>query len=249
MADELADKVVIVTGGGDGEGLTAAEGLLRHGARVSIWDDDVARLESARGELQAQGLQPDVCLVDVAASDEVQSAYERVRAALGAVDVLLNNATLKNAYMMGPENPYPYRPVPFWELNLDRFRRAIEVNVMGTYLCSRVVAPDMIARRRGVIINTSTNTKRSPDHIPYGPSKALVEAFSLAAAEQLRPYGVRVNVVDAGGRVNQRGENDPANQPYDCFVPLLVYLCGDRSRDVTGQTMSAAAFNRERVRA
>jgi 3-oxoacyl-[acyl-carrier protein] reductase len=249
MAEELAGKVVIVTGGGDGEGLTAAEGFLRQGARVSIWDDDAARLETARGDLQAQGLNADVRLVDVAVFDAVQSTYEGVRGALGSVDVLLNNATLKNAYMMGPENPYPYRPVPFWELNLGRFRRAIDVNVMGTYLCSRIVAPDMIARRQGVIINTSTNTKRSPEHIPYGPSKALVEAFSLAAAEQLRPYGVRVNVVDAGGRVNQRGENDPTNQAYDCFVPLLVYLCTDEAREVTGQTMSAAAFNRERAKA
>jgi 3-oxoacyl-[acyl-carrier protein] reductase len=150
--------------------------------------------------------------------------------------------------MMGPENPFPYRAVPFWELDFERFRRTVDVNGLGAYVCARVVVPDMVARRQGLIINVSTSdhTKRSPEHIPYGPSKAMMEMFSLAAAKQLEPFGVRLNVVEAGGRVNQRGESNPNNQPYDCMVPLILYLASNAARDVTGQVFSASAFNASR---
>ena len=73
-----------------------------------------------------------------------------------------------------------------------------------------------------------------------------MEMFSLAAAEQLKAFGVRLNVVEAGGRVNQRGETNPNNQAYDCMVPLILYLASDAARDVTGQVFSASAFNREK---
>ncbi len=245
---ESRGRVAIVAGAADGEGLTAAEALLRAGVRVAIWDDDAGQLAEAEQELRGEGLEPVARVVDVASLEQVEAAYQAARDALGPVDILHNNASLKNAYMMGPENPYPYRPVAFWELSFDRFRRTVDVNALGAYVCARVLAPDMIARRQGIIINvgTSDGTKRSPDHIPYGPSKAMMEMFSLAAAKQLEPFGVRLNVIEAGGRVNQRGETNPNNQPHDCMVPLILYLCSDAARGVTGQVLSASTFNRER---
>jgi NAD(P)-dependent dehydrogenase (short-subunit alcohol dehydrogenase family) len=102
----------------------------------------------------------------------------------------------------------------------------------------------MAARGQGSIITMSTqdHTKRSPDHIPYGPTKALVEALSFAAAGQLKPHGVRVNVLQAGGRVNRRGVNDPNNQPHDVMVPVLIYLSSDASRHVTGEVFTPERF-------
>jgi NAD(P)-dependent dehydrogenase (short-subunit alcohol dehydrogenase family) len=223
---ELSGRTAIVTGGAWEEGLSAAEGLLRAGARVSLWDDRTAELDRAVAELADQGLPPLALLVDVADASAVDAAFQATRAALGPIDVLCNFATLKNTYMYGPEARKPYEAIPFWELDLVRLRRALDVNVLGTLLCMRAVAPEMVERGSGCIVNTSTSpaTQRSPGHIPYGPSKALVEALSQATAEQLAPSGVRVHVVQSGGQVNRRGRSDPSAQPSDWMVPQLLRL-------------------------
>ncbi len=103
----------------------------------------------------------------------------------------------------------------------------------------------MAQRRRGSIVNfsTSPHTQRSPSHIPYGPTKAMIEAFSLAAAEQLKPYGVRVNVISSSGRVNRRGKSDPGAQPSDWMAAMLDYFLSEASAGVTGQIVSADEFS------
>src|SRR5437867_3185749 len=129
MAGRLAGQRAIVTGGAEGEGLSAAEGMLREGAEVSIWDENPGALDRARRELEAQGLEPDVQPLILGEPDQVAQAYAAVKAKFGEIDLLLCNATLKNAFMMGPENQHPYKFVPFWELNLNRFRKTLDVNV------------------------------------------------------------------------------------------------------------------------
>ncbi len=249
MASEFVGKAIIVTGGAEqvwGEGLTAAEALLRAGASVFIWDDDADALARAEVELREEGLRPDLQQVDIADEAQVRGAYEAVRRSAGRVDGLVNAAVLKNSFLMGPENPYPYRHVDFWDLRPERFRRIMEVNTLGMYLCTSIVARDMVAQKSGSIINVSTSdrTKRSAKNIAYGPSKAMVEAFSLAAAEQLKEHGVRLNIVRADGRVNHRHMTNPDNQPFDVMVPVIRYLLGDDSTEVSGQIFSAAEFNR-----
>ena len=253
MASEFVGKVIIVTGGAEqvwGEGLTAPEALLRAGASVFVWDDDAEALARAEVELREQGLRPDLWEVDIADEAQVRRAYEAVRRAGGRVDGLVNAAVLKNSFLMGPENPYPYRHVDFWDLRPERFRRIMEVNVLGMYLCTSIVARDMVAQKSGSIINVSTSdrTKTSPKNIVYGPSKAMVEAFSLAGARQLKPHGVRLNVICADGRVNHRHVTNPENQPFDVMVPVIRYLLGDSSKHVYGQVFSAAEFNRSHER-
>jgi len=241
----VLSAVAVVTGGAYEEGLSAAEALLRAGATVSIWDGGADELERARAELNAQGFQPDVQNVDVASWEEVRRAYNHVRGTLGPVDALVNFATLKNTFLLGEHDARPAETPPFWELDLDRVLRTIDVNVLGTYLCCRVVAADMAQRRRGSIVNfsTSPHTQRSPSHIPYGPTKAMIEAFSLAAAEQLKPYGVRVNVISSSGRVNRRGKSDPGAQPSDWMAAMLDYFLSEASAGVTGQIVSADEFS------
>jgi gluconate 5-dehydrogenase len=242
---KLDGKVVIVTGGGQGLGLTAAEALLGAGARVSIWDVNPAALHAGHEALQAKGFDPDVRHVDITELAAVEAAHAAVQHALGPVDVLLNNAALKLDFMGRPDRESDWRP-GFWELDPDRFRRLVEVNVGGTYLCSRVVAPAMIERRQGSIMSVSTSavTRVSKNHVPYGPSKSFIESFTLAGAEQLRPFGVRMNAILPGGMVNFR-DRDRGGQRFDVMVPLTLYLASDESAHVTGQVISAADFNRD----
>jgi NAD(P)-dependent dehydrogenase (short-subunit alcohol dehydrogenase family) len=248
MSADLQGLVAIVTTAGEEEGITAAEGLLRAGATVSLWDTDKQDLDRAAADFEVQGLRADYRVVDVANLNEVQAAYDAVRGSLGAIDLLMNNATLRNNFMFGQESRNP-APVDFWDLPHDRVRRTVDVNVVGAFNCARVVAVGMIARKRGSIIITTTSpsTQRSSSHIPYGPSKAFIEAFVSAAAEQLKAHGVRINCVGSGGRVNRRGESDPTAQPADGMVPVVLYLASNAARDVTGQVFTAANFNPEAV--
>ncbi len=239
----VANKTVVVTGGARELGLTAAEALLRAGARVSIWDVDGEALERAEAELKAQGFAPDLRRVDVTDDAGVESAAQ----AAGAIDVLINNAALKMGFV-GRADRYDREWQPhFLELDPERVRRLVEVNAVGVYYCSRAVAPGMIARRQGSIINVSTSphTQQSARHIPYGPSKSFVESFTVAAAEQLRPQGVRMNAILPGGRANLRGKPPVGDdQPFDVMVPVTLYLASDESAGVTGQIISADSFNK-----
>jgi NAD(P)-dependent dehydrogenase (short-subunit alcohol dehydrogenase family) len=236
----MPPALAIVTGGAYEEGLSTAEALLQAGLRVSIWDEDPAKLDDARREMNDARFQPDVRRVDVADLNAVREAYAAVRASLGEVDALYNMATLKNTFMLGEHEGRSKETIPFWKLDLGKLKRAVDVNVLGTLYCSAVIAPDMVAAGRGLIVNFSTglHTQRSVDHIPYGPSKALVDAFTLSAADQLRAYGVRVNAVASGGAVNRRASRDPKRQPYDWIAPIVRFLSSDAAKDVTGQTFT-----------
>ena len=90
--------------------------------------------------------------------------------------------------------------------------------------------------------STSDATKVTPFNQPYGASKAMVEAFSTTAAENLKPFGARCNIFGSGGRTNRRGAHDPTAMAHDCMVPLICYLASDSSVAVTGQAFSAATF-------
>lgn len=245
MSVDLHGQVAIVTTAGEEEGITAAEGLLRAGARVSLWGTAEADLERAEADYERQRLEADVRRVDVADLDDVQAAYDAVRSSLGDVDILMNNGTLRNNFMLAGASKATQ--VDFWQLAPDRVRRAVDVNVLGAYHCARVVATGMVARGRGsIVISTTTpHTQRSATHIPYGPSKAMIEAFVAAAAEQLRPHGVRINCVASGGRVARRGDEDPTAHPSDGMLRVILYLVSDPARNVTGQVFTAATFDPE----
>lgn len=233
----LEGKTVIVTGAARDEGCTAAEGLLRAGARVSLWDADGEGLAEAAQELQVQDLTPHCRVVDVRNWRQVMAAFDNVVKELGPVDVLVNNDILKMSYMGRRSGPLG----PFWELDLIRLRREVAVNTLGTYHCCRMAAIHMTERHEGSIVNlgTSEHTMRSPSHIPYGPSAAWIEQFSLAASEQLRPFGVRMNLIKSGGQMNRRHQSNPEAVPYDAMVPTICYLAGEDSARVTGKIFVA----------
>ena len=242
--DNLGAKLVIVTGGAQGLGLTGAEALARAGATVSIWDINGEVMQRAEAELAAEGLNADFRQVDVTVLGQVETAYAAMRRNLGPAGVLINNAGLKSGSMFERSGSRQSQAPPFWELDPDRFLRLVRTNVMGAFHCSRVVVPDMIERRRGSIMNvvTSPHTQVSSTHVPYGPSKSMLQSFTIAAAEQLRPYGVRMNAIMPGGATSPRGAPDPSRLLYDVMVPLTLYLAGDASAEVTGQVFDGSAF-------
>jgi NAD(P)-dependent dehydrogenase (short-subunit alcohol dehydrogenase family) len=243
-AQSLSGKGAIVTGAGQGIGLTIAETYLQAGANVALIDRDGDRLRAAEQELRGQGLNPLTIAGDIRDIEQVDGAISRVAEEFGSIDILVNNAALLMTFVKGDA---PDRP-RFWEIDPSRWQELWDVNVGGTWICCRRVAPLMIKAGRGSIINvtTSYHTTRSEAHIPYGPSKAALEAFTAAAAKQLRPYGVRANALLPGRAVNARGESHPHLAPPDTIAPAALFLASDDSVRITGQSIIADEFNRER---
>lgn len=240
----------IVTGGTQEEGLSTAEALALAGRRVSIWDDDAVKLASARAELAGLGLTVDARCVDIADRRSVASTYAAVRDEYGPAGALFNMSTLKNTYMLGEPEDRPDGPVPFWELDMDRLERATDINVLGMMFCTAIVGADMVARKAGSIVTQTTGArnKLSPDHIPYGPSKAFVESFTAGVSQNFIEYGVTMNLIAANGRVNRRGAPPhPKRQPANWMAPTVEYLTSNASAGVTAAVFAGGAVQPTRM--
>jgi 3-oxoacyl-[acyl-carrier protein] reductase len=244
MVGKLEDKVAVVTGAARGMGQTIALAYSREGAVVSLWDIDDKGLGDTAVEIaRGSGDRVLALKTDVTREDEVESAVKATVERFGKVDVLLNSAALKMAAIVPRERRAAFR---FWEIDPERWRRLLEVNLTGTFLCCQRVAREMARRRAGSIINMTTGdeTKLRRGYSPYGSSKAAVEAFSVSIAKELQPDGVRVNLLQPGGAVNLRGENNPELLPYDVIVPAAIFLASDASRAQCGTIIVADEWNR-----
>ncbi len=180
-AGRFAGRTAILTGGASGVGLAVATRLVKEGARVVLWDANAPLLQSAK----AQSGAADARHVDVTDETLVAAAAEAAFAVLGRVDILLNGAGIT-----GPT-------VPLWEQPPDAFRRVIDINLNGTFLCCRAVVPLMLRNDYGRIVNISSvaGKEGNPNASPYSASKAAVLGLTKSLGKELASTGIRVNAV------------------------------------------------------
>ena len=174
MADDK--RVVILTGATRGIGRAMVDELARAGHTVL----GCGRSASHIADLTAAHAAPhDFAVLDVTDAAGVQSWADRLIAAHGPPDLVLNNAALIN------------RNAPLWEVPADEFSDVIDVNIKGVANVIRAFAPAMIARQRGVFVNFSSGWGRStsPDVAPYCATKFAIEGLSQALAQEL-PRGM-----------------------------------------------------------
>ncbi|MGH7767744.1 MAG: SDR family NAD(P)-dependent oxidoreductase [Candidatus Binatia bacterium] len=235
---KLEKKVAAVTGAARGIGQTLALAFARQGADISLWDIDADGLKQTAEEVHEIGKRALNVKTDVTRREDVAAAVEKTVARFGRIDVLVNCAALKMAFIVPRERRETYH---FWEIDTERWRRLLDVNITGAFLCCQEAARQMAQQGAGSIINITTgnDTKLRRGYAPYGTSKAGLEAFTISIAKELKPLGVRANLLEPGGAVNLRGENDPALLPYDVVVPAAVYLASDESRDLSAAMLNA----------
>lgn len=239
----LDDKVIIVTGGARGIGAAFAERLCTEGARVVI--ADVLDGEATAHRISNSG-KANYRKTDVTDNASVEALVEDTLARHGRIDGLVNNAAL----FANLKNK------PFWEINEDEWDQVMAVNVRGPFLMSRAVAPHMIARKSGKIVNIASGTvfKGTPLITHYVSSKGAIVAFTRCLARELGAYGVNVNAIAPGATMSEAVvENNffepqaaaatvnsrafkREQQPAD-LVGTLVFLCSADSDFITGQTI------------
>ncbi|MGE5603162.1 MAG: SDR family oxidoreductase, partial [Nitrososphaerales archaeon] len=182
------NQVILITGGSSGIGLATARAFAHEGARVWLLARNTGRLASALEEVQAASKhKPQGCgavSADVADPDATARAVAEVTARAGPIDILVNSAGAA-------------RPGYFQDLDLAVFREMMEVNYFGALHVLKAVAPGMMQRRSGHIVNVSSGAAIVPTfgYTAYGASKYALRGLSDVLRLELKPYNVLISVV------------------------------------------------------
>jgi 3-oxoacyl-[acyl-carrier protein] reductase len=214
----LPDAVALVTGGSRGIGLAIARRLGRMGARVAICARHSSRLESAQQELAGVGVQALIAVADVTQAAEVTATVARVNTELGPINILVNCAGLG---IFGA----------FHECSELEWDTVLDTNLKSVFLMSRAVAPEMIRRRRGHIINISSLAGKNAfaNGGLYCASKWGLMGLTHCMAEELRADGIRVSAICPGSVATEFSahagrDQDKLLQPDDVAHAVAMIL-------------------------
>ena len=178
----LNGKTAIVTGAARGIGYAIARRFASEGARVAVLDVDAAAARQAAHEIGNAAISSGA---DVARAAAVDQAFAAIVDELGGLDILINNAGI-----VGNDTPVA-------NLEEDDWDRVLDINLKGTFLCSRAALRYMIPRKTGVIISLGSISGKegNANMAPYSVSKAGVICFTKALAREVLEAGIRVNCV------------------------------------------------------
>jgi dihydroanticapsin dehydrogenase len=193
VSGRLAQRRILVTGGGRGLGRAIALAAAREGAAVGLLGRTPRTLEETAAEARSHGVAAASAAADVADASAVEAAVSQLTEALDGLDGLVTAAAVDCAW------------APTGEMELAEWDRTIAVNLSGAFYCCRFALPHLVAARTGAIVNiTSVAGERAwADDVAYNASKAGVELLTRTIAVEYAARGVRANclapgVIDAG---------------------------------------------------
>jgi len=240
----LEDKVAIVTGGAMGIGRAMAEGLASVGASLVI--ADMASADVAAKEMNQKGFNAMGVKVDVSSEEDTERMVGETIKAFKRIDILVNNAGIYTSLIPGP----------FEKITVDQWRRVMDVNVMGMFLCCRAVIGEMRKNKEGRIINLASGTpfKGIPFLLHYTTSKGAVVALTRALAKEVGADNILVNTIAPGFTLSDGVMANEAQlrqfreisakvrtlvrdqYPAD-LVGAVKFFAGPDSSFITGQTL------------
>jgi NAD(P)-dependent dehydrogenase (short-subunit alcohol dehydrogenase family) len=253
----MEQRVAIVTGGLRGLGRAMALGLAKVGhsvVAVGHIGGDVAEMEAAAGAL-GFGARFHPLVADLREPGECDRVVVAARARFGTVDILVNNAGLTFTYIDPPRFRRP-TPQRFWEVTDEIVANVIATNYLAGDRLSRRVAPAMVARGWGRIVNVTTklDTMNRLGTHPYGASKAALEMATEVWAKEVEGTGLTINIVNPGAGANTPGMAEEMRamsrdgraarlvEPEE-MVPPLLYVVSREADRVNGMRFDANAWD------
>jgi 3-oxoacyl-[acyl-carrier protein] reductase len=192
MSLVLEDKVAIITGAGRGIGRAFALRFAEEGAKLLLPDISLERAESVAKEIKAKGGEAVAIKTDISDEKATRKMAEEVIKHYGRVDILINNAAIW----------YGLEITPWDAWTVEEWDRVFSVNVKGTWMCCKAIAPLMVKQSNGKIINISSAIAKDPGPaqmwLPYACSKGAVYTLTHALARALGPSGINVNAIAPG---------------------------------------------------
>jgi gluconate 5-dehydrogenase len=239
----LSSKVALITGAARGLGFAMAKAAGEAGARVVLNDRNPDELERSVEALKNLAIEARAAPFDVTSEKQVVASVEQILAETGQIDILVNNAGNQLRK-------------PFVDYTLAEWNSILDVHLTGTFLTTRSVAPNMIARKTGAIILMGSVAVQSVRGTisPYVAAKGALTALGRALATEFAPHGVRCNVIAPGffetefnralldnseffKRMTDRVPLNRWGAPED-LAPTMVFLASDAARYITGQTLA-----------
>ncbi len=179
---DLNGRCAVVTGGAQGFGRAITERFVSSGAKVAIWDHDIALAEKTARDI---GTAVTAIQVDVSDLAAVEKARDATLAALGHIDILVNNAGIAGVNKT------------VWETDFDEWRKVLRINLDGPFICCKAIVPSMIAQNYGRIVNIASiaGKEGNPNAAHYSASKAGLIALTKSLGKELAGYEIAVNAV------------------------------------------------------
>jgi NAD(P)-dependent dehydrogenase (short-subunit alcohol dehydrogenase family) len=244
---QLRDRVALVTGAGSGIGKASAVLLAREGAKVAALSRTREELEKTVKEIEDAGGEGLVVVADTSEPDEVEDAVRQVVERWGRLDVVFANAGVNGVW------------APIEELEVDEWRKTVDINLTGTFLTLKYSMPHLKQRGGSVIVNASVNGTRvfsNSGATAYASTKAAQVAMTKMLALEVARHRVRVNVICPGAIDTEIDDNTERRDLDGIGVPqefpegphpltgkpgtsqevaqLVLFLASDASRHVTG---------------
>ena len=240
---QLEGKVAIVTGAAQGIGAAVARAFTREGARVGVVDIALDRADAVAAEIRSAGGEALGIGCNVAVRADVDAMVATLAARWGRVDVLVNNAGIVRAAMLT-------------KMTAAQWDEVLAVHLTGTFNCLQAVAPGMIERRHGRIVNVTSaaGVLGTIGQINYSAAKAGILGLTKSAARELAQHGITVNAIAPGAAtpMTETIRTDPRFKDRyldripmhrwaepDEIAPVFVFFASGASSFVTGQVLAA----------
>jgi NAD(P)-dependent dehydrogenase (short-subunit alcohol dehydrogenase family) len=242
----LKNRVVIITGGGQGLGRTYAHEFAAQGA-IPV----VAELNGENGarvvaEIEQKGGRALSIETDVSSESSTLEMAAKTLSAFGRIDCLINNAAVFSKITIAP----------FWELPVDEWNAAMQVNINGAFFASRAVVPSMMEAKWGRIINIASTTVPTgrANYLHYITSKSAMIGMTRSMARELGPYNITTHLFWPGAveteierpsvsgdmfqkLADQQAIGRPATMEE--YAAFLLFMCSDDAEYMTGQAIAA----------
>jgi 3-oxoacyl-[acyl-carrier protein] reductase len=249
---DLGGQAALVTGAGQGAGRAIALALAQHGAGgVAVNDFVLERAAAVAAEIEAMGVQAVPVQADVGDHASVGAAFEKARAALGPITLLVNNAG--NA---GPNATMGHSPL-FWETSPSEWDCFFRTNLQGVMNCCHLALPEMVAQKRGRIVTIVSDSGRVGEArlAAYAAAKAGAAGFVRSIAKEAGRFGITCNAISLSTLEPMMSEEQLAQfvaserskaqlshytirrfgKPDD-VAGMVLFLCSDAASWITGQT-------------